>query len=191
MSAQTTIAKLREHNEELLESLGKAYGDISEAVRQRGELAEQNAALLAEVERLRDENAVLLSVKNVTIQTPPITETELVNAAEMAMGQWQLEALRAKQENERLQRERAEWRDRADALMTEQMTQMRDLLAEVEALRARLTLTPEKIEAAAEAAYNQFFDVGDWQDSPQNAEHVCWRGVGNAALLAAGMEAQP
>lgn len=46
-------------------------------------------------------------------------------------------------EVERLQRERSEWCDRADVLMTEHMTQMRDLTAEVEALRARLTTVPD------------------------------------------------
>lgn len=83
-------------------------------------------------------------------------------------------------EVERLQRERAEWRDRADALMTEQMTQMRDLTAEVEALRARLTLTPEKIEAAIQAR-NDYI----WRDGGIHAPTES--GELRAALLAAGM----
>lgn len=85
-------------------------------------------------------------------------------------------------EVERLQRERAEWRDRADALMTEQMTQMRDLTAEVEALRARLTLTPEKIEAAIQAR-NDYI----WRDGGIHAPTES--GELRAALLAAGMTA--
>ena len=79
-------------------------------------------------------------------------------------------------EVERLQRERSEWCDRADVLMTEHMTQMRDLLADNAALRERLTLTPKKVEAAIEGADN-------WQLRGDKDEHATMR----AALLAAGM----
>ena len=96
-------------------------------------------------------------------------------------------------ENERLKRERSEWCDRADVLMTEHMTQQRDLLAENAALRARLTLTPERIEAAAKA-------IAALHESPcwDNCYEESWPDAdvaARAALLAAGMreqeEAQP
>ena len=59
------------------------------------------------------------------------------------------------------------------------------LLAEVERLRAALTITPEKVAAAARAGYTEWdentFDwlTKDWQED--------WRAVGLAALRAAGM----
>ena len=78
-------------------------------------------------------------------------------------------------EVERLQRERSEWCDRADVLMTEHMTQLRDLLAEVAALRERLTLT-EDVLVKAQAAFMGASAFCDWQEGVR------------AALLAAGME---
>ena len=78
-------------------------------------------------------------------------------------------------EVERLQRERSEWCDRADVLMTEHMTQLRDLLAEVAALRERLTLT-EDVLVKAQAAFMKASAFCDWQEGVR------------AALLAAGME---
>lgn len=93
-------------------------------------------------------------------------------------------------EVERLQRERAEWCDRADALMTEQMTQMRDLTAEVEALRARLTLTPEKARRLADALA-EALDTGGWTMVEDITNDQYCRIVEHAlrpALLAAGME---
>jgi len=89
-------------------------------------------------------------------------------------------------ENERLQRERSEWCDQADRRLTEQMTQQRDLLAENAALRARLTLTPERIEAAAKA-------IAALHESPcwDNCYEESWPDAdvaARAALLAAGME---
>jgi hypothetical protein len=88
-------------------------------------------------------------------------------------------------EVERLQRERSEWCDRADRRLTDYMTQQRDLLAENAALRARLTLTPERVEAAIEGA-------GNWQATLRKDEqpYVWWDNDATmrAALLAAGME---
>ena len=89
-------------------------------------------------------------------------------------------------EVERLQRERSEWCDRADVLMTEHMTQMRDLTAEVEALRARLTLTPERVEAAAKADYE--FDNPGGPEFKDCAIRCLYLDAARAALLAAGME---
>ena len=60
------------------------------------------------------------------------------------------------------------------------------LLEENAELRARLTLTPERIEAAAKDGYETWDDewwaelTDSWQDD--------WRKVARAALLAAGME---
>ena len=80
-------------------------------------------------------------------------------------------------ENERLQRERSEWCDQADRRLTDYMTQQRDLLAEVAALRARLTLTPEKTATAYLAWEHAYAST---QNTPEGAVR--------AALLAAGME---
>ena len=88
-------------------------------------------------------------------------------------------------EVERLKRERSEWCDQADRRLTDYMTQQRDLLAENAALRARLTLTPERVEAAIEGA-------GNWQATLRKDEmpYVWWDNDATmrAALLAAGME---
>ena len=90
-------------------------------------------------------------------------------------------------EVERLQRERSEWCDQADRRLTEQMTQQRDLLAENERLRARLTLTPEKVEAAAIAMW-KFDDSPAAWDSAYEDERSDYLRLARAALLAAGME---
>ena len=88
-------------------------------------------------------------------------------------------------ENERLQRERSEWCDQADRRLTDYMTQQRDLLAENAALRARLTLTPERIEAAVAAWWSTGWarTVAE-SDSQMSADIRRWL---RAALLAAGM----
>ena len=80
-------------------------------------------------------------------------------------------------EVERLRRGRSEWCDRADQKLTEYMTQQRDLLAEVAALRARLTLTPEKTATAYLAWEHAYAST---QNTPEGAVR--------RALLAAGME---
>jgi hypothetical protein len=90
-------------------------------------------------------------------------------------------------EVERLKRERSEWCDQADRRLTDYMTQQRDLLAENAALRERLTLTPERLEAAAKAGWQSWTMVVAWEilDSKEQQE---WRREARAALLAAGME---
>ena len=80
-------------------------------------------------------------------------------------------------EVERLKRERSEWCDQADRRLTDYMTQQRDLLAEVAALRARLTLTPEKTATAYLAWEHAYAST---QNTPEGAVR--------RALLAAGME---
>ena len=90
-------------------------------------------------------------------------------------------------EVERLQRERSEWCDQADRRLTDYMTQQRDLLAEVAALRERLTLTPEKVEAAAIAMW-KFDDSPAAWDSAYEDERSDYLRLARAALLAAGME---
>ena len=94
-------------------------------------------------------------------------------------------------EVERLQRERSEWCDRADVLMTEHMTQMRDLTAEVEALRARLTIDDAMVERAAKANYEADHPGCSW-DAWDNSGwgQTLYRDSQRAALLAAGMEEQ-
>ena len=89
-------------------------------------------------------------------------------------------------EVERLQRERREWCDQADRRLTEQMTQQRDLLAENAALRARLTLTPERIEAAAKANYEADHPGCSW-DAWDNSGwgQTLYRDSQRAALEAA------
>lgn len=87
-------------------------------------------------------------------------------------------------EVERLQRERAEWCDRADALMTEQMTQMRDLLAENAALRERLTLTEDKVNLVHDWLY-------PWPEENGLRYATLGHSKVRAALLAAGMEDKP
>jgi len=106
------------------------------------------------------------------------------------MGQGLLAIIDAQEaEVERLRRRRSEWCDRADQKLTEYMTQQRDLLAEVEALRARLTLTPERIEAAAKANYEADHPGCSW-DAWDNSGwgQTLYRDSQRAALLAAGME---
>ena len=89
-------------------------------------------------------------------------------------------------EVERLQRERSEWCDQADRRLTDYMTQQRDLLAENAALRARLTLTPERVEAAAKAQYE--FDNPGGPEFKDCAIRCLYLDAARAALLAAGME---
>ena len=89
-------------------------------------------------------------------------------------------------EVERLRRGRSEWCDRADQKLTEYMTQQRDLLAENAALRARLTLTLERVEAAAKAQYE--FDNPGGPEFKDCMARCLYLGASRAALLAAGME---
>ena len=58
--------------------------------------------------------------------------------------------------------------------------------AEIERLRERLTITPEKVEAAARAGYADWDD--DTFDLLTDGWQADWRAVALAALLAAGME---
>ncbi len=89
-------------------------------------------------------------------------------------------------EVERLQRERSEWCDQADRRLTDYMTQQRDLLAENERLREALTLTPERVEAAAKAQYE--FDNPGGPEFKDCMARCLYLGASRAALLAAGME---
>jgi vacuolar-type H+-ATPase subunit I/STV1 len=126
------------------------------------------AALLAEVERLRAEKVQLLGAKNVTIQTPPILESEVVSALRGSVKEWQLEA-------ERL-------RVQLNAESDVQYAQRQEL----DALRARLTLTPEKVEAAAKAEYE--FDNPGGPEFKDCMFRCLYLDATRAALLAAGME---
>ena len=103
-----------------------------------------------------------------------------------------IDELRA--EVERLKRERSEWCDRADVLMTEHMTQQRDLLAENAALRARLTVDDAMVERGARGVIAAGFTV-PVDDAIQRADpeeiaqiRADVRIALEAALLAAGME---
>ena len=75
-------------------------------------------------------------------------------------------------EAERLQRERAEWCDRADVLMTEHMTQMRDLTAENAKLRARLVVDDAMVERATFAWLGTAWMRGVVESDPQMAADV-------------------
>ena len=126
------------------------------------------ATLLAEVERLQRERS------------------EWCDQADRRLTEQMTQQRDLLAENERLQRERSEWCDQADRRLTDYMTQQRDLLAENAALRARLTLTPERIEAAAKA-------IAALHESPcwDNCYEESWPDAdvaARAALLAAGME---
>ena len=65
-----------------------------------------------------------------------------------------------------------------------------ELRAEVKRLRARLTLTPEKVEAAAKAVHGRwvlFYDEDvPWEDENKAVQKL-YRSSQRAALLAAGM----
>ena len=132
------------------------------------------AQYLAENERLRANVAMLVG----RVAWLDATKEELADTQRVLA---QREA-----EVERLKRERSEWCDQADRRLTEQMTQQRDLLAENAALRARLTLTPERVEAAAKAQYE--FDNPGGPEFKDCMARCLYLGASRAALLAAGME---
>jgi acetyl-CoA carboxylase carboxyltransferase component len=75
-------------------------------------------------------------------------------------------------EVERLQRERSEWCDRADVLMTEHMTQLRDLTAENAKLRARLVVDDAMVERATFAWLGTAWVRGVVESDPQMAADV-------------------
>ena len=60
------------------------------------------------------------------------------------------------------------------------------LVGMVEALDKQLTVTPEKVEAAAKAGH-EAWDEEDWEELTDSWKDE-WRRVALAALLAAGME---
>ena len=117
----------------LVEFVRRFTGDVTLL---SAETAADIAALLAEVEALRK---------------------ELKNTRELCAINGEV-ADDALDEAERLQRERAEWCDRADVLMTEHMTQMRDLTAENAKLRARLVVDDAMVERAAKAYNDTLYD---------------------------------
>ena len=129
-------------------------------------------------------------VQSIAEDKTSICETwEWADAKFIAAAPTDLAALLA--ENERLQRERSEWCDQADRRLTDYTTQQRDLLAENAALRARLTLTPEKVEAALDVWFKpdevlaELVPLASWK---AGLDADGFRAEMRAALLAAGME---
>jgi hypothetical protein len=128
------------------------------------------AALLAENEALREEKVQLLGTKNVTIQTPPIPESECVAALQEAVLEWQLEAQRLKK------------------LVASLQLQASAAVDDYNALRARLTLTDAMVEQAAKEVYF-LGTLCKWEDASEFTQRVYREDV-KMTLLAAGMGAE-